>query len=1089
MNPGGHPPRTASRESNNSLSLGRPSESRSNFNQSFSATGHAHPPQRSMRLNSIAVPRGTGNAGIVGRPIVWTKQATLQKNAGFMYASQPVTGGAAVSGSINVSHNSGLGYSNASSFPAQSSHGSQGLGSNSQRHPSTSSNSHVGIAGSNAHQNGHHGSSMSNSKDGVSPPGAVLGPSLSVSKSSRQGQRDSVSFRETPANESKGAVVLNDGPQVLSMTALSDGSRARTGSQAKLFSNSEHASAVSRPYRDILKKIGHPLRGPILVELAVHYFFFLLILFVAWKTSWAPEIRFYLAVVFFFVSAFAMNISRLIFTRFPNSCIPFYISFCPLALLIFISREAHQIVMMLWFISFLIIFLQSGHPDLFRHLLYFCVAYTVVYIAMLGLMVAVYKDGCVDLNCGVALRTPIAPLAEGVLMIECFFVMVIYSRLERFIKLNASTLLDRENYMQHLYIANMDLKRQLRTAKIENEVDLEAPLTRATQILNEVKDTQDLEDSIIEEIDFIIGLLSSDKLFQPDLFQNSNDTDVHDWLKDMLLADKSTTKPVADGVNAAQGALAPFADGARLMLLDSASPAGTSGLLLTDEAAFKMLEAVEDPEFDVFDLEIATSGHALYYLGWHLFRQHRLGEVLLVNEIKFRKLIAKIESGYRRSNPYHNSTHAADVTHAMNYFSTRSKIWSILKAEEQLAILIAPIIHDYMHPGVNNAFLIATSSLLALRYNDQSVLEHFHCSSFYELVSQDEYDILSPLSMEQRKTVRELVSSMVLATDMAFHFDWIGKFKSKLSGAGFNFENKADKKMVLNVAIKCADVNNPTKPQTASRRWTQLIMEEFFRQGDEEKGRGIPISTFMNRETTDIPKCQIGFIEFIVHPLYEAWANFMKEDVDVHMHNIQANKGFWKLCTDTPSLAVPIPIPTFNVTPLHTLGSIFAALPSSATAPGPAISRTETSSTLPAPASTIAPVQSGATSAAPPTPGSNPAAATAPQTALASGPVNPPMPSTASGQALVSPAVVKPADAALIEENPQSPGVDGTGHSGFPKHHPHQQFAESRNPSTTSIVTGSAGNSSSNNKPNSVAPAWQKATIEDIEPDADSETS
>eukprot|EP00842_Homolaphlyctis_polyrhiza_P007008 jgi/Hompol1/897/HPOL_005453-RA len=669
------------------------------------------------------------------------------------------------------------------------------------------------------------------------------------------------------------------------------------------------AESLNVSYKEMLGKMGHPLRGPVLQEFAVHYLFFLLVLFVAWSTEWAPQIRFYLAVLFFYIAIYCLNVSRLIFTRLSNSAIPFYISYIPLALLIYISREAHQIIMMLWFASFLIIFLQSGHPQLARHLLYFCAVHVCLYIVMLGVMAVSYQSNCNSANCSVALSTPISVLSEAILIIDCIFVMVIFYMLEKFINLNASTLLDRENYMQHLYIANMDLKRQLRNAKIENEVDLEAPLSRATQILQEVKEEQDLEPAIVEEIDFIIGLLSSDKLFQPDLFQNSNDADVHDWLKDMLLTDKASAKPANALPNPGEAGSITV-DHVRL------SP---NELQQADAKAFELLDSHDDPEFDVFTLEEVSSGHALYFLGWFLFREHGFADQLNVDETKFRNWLIRIESGYRRSNTYHNSTHAADVTHSMNYFATRPQIWSTLKPEERFAVLVAPIVHDYMHPGVNNAFLIATSNTLALRYNDQSVLEHFHCASLFELLAQPELDILSTFTLDQRKTFREMVTSMVLATDMAFHFDWIGKFKTKLNGAGFNFENKPDKKMVLNIAIKCSDVNNPTKPQIASRKWTHLIMEEFFGQGDEEKRRGLPISTFMNRESTDIPKCQIGFIDFIVFPLYESWSNFMKDDVKVHMDNIQANKAFWKSCGDNPSLATPPPITVVNVIPASAL--------------------------------------------------------------------------------------------------------------------------------------------------------------------------
>jgi hypothetical protein len=33
--------------------------------------------------------------------------------------------------------------------------------------------------------------------------------------------------------------------------------------------------------------------------------------------------------------------------------------------------------------------------------------------------------------------------------------------------------------------------------------------------------------------------------------------------------------------------------------------------------------------------------------------------------------------------------------------------------------------------------------------------------------------------------------------------------------------------------VHCADLSNPTKPLDLYRRWVDLIMEEFFRQGDK----------------------------------------------------------------------------------------------------------------------------------------------------------------------------------------------------------------------------------------------------------------
>jgi hypothetical protein len=78
-----------------------------------------------------------------------------------------------------------------------------------------------------------------------------------------------------------------------------------------------------------------------------------------------------------------------------------------------------------------------------------------------------------------------------------------------------------------------------------------------------------------------------------------------------------------------------------------------------------------------------------------------------------------------------------------------------------------------------------------------------------------------------------------------------------MTGAGLNLEIKQDRKLLLNMAMKCADINNPTKKLIFCRKWTDMIMREFFAQGEEEKSRGLKVSMFMDKDTTDIPKCQV----------------------------------------------------------------------------------------------------------------------------------------------------------------------------------------------------------------------------------------
>lgn len=72
--------------------------------------------------------------------------------------------------------------------------------------------------------------------------------------------------------------------------------------------------------------------------------------------------------------------------------------------------------------------------------------------------------------------------------------------------------------------------------------------------------------------------------------------------------------------------------------------------------------------------------------------------------------------------------------------------------------------------------------------------------------------------------------------------------------------------------IKCADVSNPTRTLGLCVEWARRIAEEYFQQTDEEKQKGLPVVMPMfDRQTCSIPKAQIGFVDYIVHDMFEAW--------------------------------------------------------------------------------------------------------------------------------------------------------------------------------------------------------------------------
>ena len=53
-------------------------------------------------------------------------------------------------------------------------------------------------------------------------------------------------------------------------------------------------------------------------------------------------------------------------------------------------------------------------------------------------------------------------------------------------------------------------------------------------------------------------------------------------------------------------------------------------------------------------------------------------------------------------------------------------------------------------------------------------------------------------------------------------------------------------------------------------------MEEFFKQGDIERERGLEFSPLCDRHNTMVPQSQIGFIDFIVQPTLTTCGDMIK---------------------------------------------------------------------------------------------------------------------------------------------------------------------------------------------------------------------
>lgn len=303
------------------------------------------------------------------------------------------------------------------------------------------------------------------------------------------------------------------------------------------------------------------------------------------------------------------------------------------------------------------------------------------------------------------------------------------------------------------------------------------------------------------------------------------------------------------------------------------------------------LKKVDKLSFNVFKLKNLTNNNELVVITSHLFYVYDLCSTEKLVKSKFNNFIKSVQGGYRAELPYHNSTHAADVVQAFNYYLIGCGVKELynFSITEYTICILSGSIHDYQHPGRTNAFLVNSKHDLALLYNDMAVLENHHVASCFKLMQNSECNFLEDLSLEVSRKYRSLMIELVLATDFSRHFKDLAKFKLRFNKET-GIENETHKSSMLKMLMHAADVSNSTRKWDIYYEWAQRVLNEFFSQGDEEKEKGLSISPLCDRHTVNFAKSQTGFIDMFIMPVFaflaEINGNFFKSK-----RNVERNRS------------------------------------------------------------------------------------------------------------------------------------------------------------------------------------------------------
>ena len=332
---------------------------------------------------------------------------------------------------------------------------------------------------------------------------------------------------------------------------------------------------------------------------------------------------------------------------------------------------------------------------------------------------------------------------------------------------------------------------------------------------------------------------------------------------------------------------------------------------------------IMEKEFNIFDLEKKV-GHknVLPIMGRTMLDSFGLIDEKIMPVDKLEPFLISVANQYLTSTLYHNSLHGADITQTICLFFNNSNAEEIChtQAIDLLSIIIAALGHDIGHPGLTNTFHINASTEMAITYNDSSCLENFHLAKLFKTIRKEETNIFEKLSTQDYKKIRKKMISEILATDMAIHGKILNNIRSKIpehllqeknnnkndnkikkfeliSDINNEESTNEEKQALFDYFIHSADLGHNTKIFDISLKWVELLSNEFWLQGDKEKKMNLNISFLCDRDTTNVPKSQVGFIGGFIIPTYN-FLVIMFPTLGYTVENAKNNLNKWQKLAD-----------------------------------------------------------------------------------------------------------------------------------------------------------------------------------------------
>ncbi|XP_071943556.1 dual 3',5'-cyclic-AMP and -GMP phosphodiesterase 11A-like [Antedon mediterranea] len=240
---------------------------------------------------------------------------------------------------------------------------------------------------------------------------------------------------------------------------------------------------------------------------------------------------------------------------------------------------------------------------------------------------------------------------------------------------------------------------------------------------------------------------------------------------------------------------------------------------------------------------------------------------------------------------YHNYRHAFNVMQVMYTVLKTTNL--VLTDLEQLSLLVACLCHDLDHRGTNNAFQEKSQSPLSKLYGSKATMEYHHFNHAVVILSSQGHNIFSGLSSQEYSEVMNILKHAILSTDLTTHFKVRDQFFTLVDSKS-DWIVPQNRELLRSMLMTACDVAASTKTWKTQQKIAELVTSEFFDQGDKERTElNIePATMFDRRQKDQLPEMQMGFIDGVCFPLYQALCN-VSSKFQPMLDGVISNRNKW----------------------------------------------------------------------------------------------------------------------------------------------------------------------------------------------------